>query len=67
MPTSTLADPAGVELVRVQTAEQMRDAVLRAAQGADAVVMAAAVADFRPSGRQQYKIKKQDGEPAPSS
>ena len=60
-----LADPAGAEVVRVGTAEQMREAVFAAAERADAVVMAAAVADFRPAGRQQYKIKKQDGEPAP--
>jgi phosphopantothenoylcysteine decarboxylase/phosphopantothenate--cysteine ligase len=43
----------------------MRDAVLAQADAADAVVMAAAVADFRPTGREQYKIKKSDGEPAP--
>lgn len=61
----TLADPAGADVVRVATAEQMRTAVLEAAAGADAVVMAAAVADFRPAGRQDYKIKKADGEPAP--
>jgi phosphopantothenoylcysteine decarboxylase/phosphopantothenate--cysteine ligase len=61
----TLADPAGAEVVRVGTAEQMRKAVFDAAERADAVVMAAAVADFRPAEQQPYKIKKQDGEPAP--
>jgi phosphopantothenoylcysteine decarboxylase/phosphopantothenate--cysteine ligase len=60
-----LADPAGVDVVRTGTAEQMRTAVLDAAATADAVVMAAAVADFRPAARQEYKIKKWDGEPAP--
>ena len=58
-----LQSPAGAELVRVETAEQMRAAVLDAATSADAVVMAAAVADFRPADRQQYKIKKGEAEP----
>jgi phosphopantothenoylcysteine decarboxylase/phosphopantothenate--cysteine ligase len=39
--------------------------VLAAAETADAVVMAAAVADFRPSGRQDFKIKKLHGAPPP--
>ena len=44
----------------------MRDAVLKAAADADAVVMAAAVADFRPADYQDVKIKKTRGEePAP--
>jgi phosphopantothenoylcysteine decarboxylase/phosphopantothenate--cysteine ligase len=60
-----LAEPAGVEVRRVGTAEQMRVAVTDAAQTADAVVMAAAVADFRPTERQDYKIKKIDGDPPP--
>ena len=44
-----LPDPAGVDVVRVGTAVQLREAVLKAAADADAVVMAAAVADFRPA------------------
>jgi phosphopantothenoylcysteine decarboxylase/phosphopantothenate--cysteine ligase len=61
-----LPDPAGVDVVRVGTALQMREAVLAAAADADAVVMAAAVADFRPADYAAVKIKKQDGvEPAP--
>jgi phosphopantothenoylcysteine decarboxylase/phosphopantothenate--cysteine ligase len=61
-----LADPAGVRVVRVGSAEDMRKAVLEAADGADAVVMAAAVADFRPADYQDLKIKKTDSiEPAP--
>ncbi len=59
----SLQSPAGADVVRVQTAEQMRSAVLDAAASADAVVMAAAVADFRPADRQQFKIKKGEGEP----
>jgi phosphopantothenoylcysteine decarboxylase/phosphopantothenate--cysteine ligase len=58
----SLQSPAGAHVIRVETAEQMRAAVLDAAQLADAVVMAAAVADFRPAERQQYKIKKTDAE-----
>jgi phosphopantothenoylcysteine decarboxylase/phosphopantothenate--cysteine ligase len=58
-----LPDPAGVKVVRVTTAEQMRLAVLEAARDADAVVMAAAVADFRPVVRHAAKIKKTDADP----
>src|SRR6478752_5700593 len=46
---TALPDPAGVDVVRVGTALQLREAVLKAAGDADAVVMAAAVADFRPA------------------
>jgi phosphopantothenoylcysteine decarboxylase/phosphopantothenate--cysteine ligase len=58
----SLPDPAGVKVVRVVSARDMRDAVLAAAAGADAVVMAAAVADYRPESRSEAKIKK-DGQP----
>ncbi|MFD3922906.1 bifunctional phosphopantothenoylcysteine decarboxylase/phosphopantothenate--cysteine ligase CoaBC [Streptomyces sp. NPDC058595] len=61
-----LPDPAGVDVVRVGTAVQLREAVLKSAADADAVVMAAAVADFRPASYAEGKIKKKDGEePAP--
>ncbi|QMU68765.1 bifunctional phosphopantothenoylcysteine decarboxylase/phosphopantothenate--cysteine ligase CoaBC [Streptacidiphilus sp. P02-A3a] len=61
-----LPDPAGVDVVRVGTALELREAVLAAAEGADAVVMAAAVADFRPAEFAPVKIKKVDGrDPAP--
>ncbi|MBB5118184.1 phosphopantothenoylcysteine decarboxylase [Streptomyces eurocidicus] len=59
---SELPDPAGVDVVRVGTAVQMREAVLKAAAAADAVVMAAAVADFRPASYASGKIKKRDGQ-----
>ncbi|MFE9558037.1 bifunctional phosphopantothenoylcysteine decarboxylase/phosphopantothenate--cysteine ligase CoaBC [Streptomyces sp. NPDC006703] len=63
---TSLADPAGADVVRVGTAVQLRDAVLKAAPDADVVVMAAAVADFRPDSYATGKIKKKDGqEPAP--
>ncbi|WP_030396078.1 bifunctional phosphopantothenoylcysteine decarboxylase/phosphopantothenate--cysteine ligase CoaBC [Kitasatospora purpeofusca] len=61
-----LPDPAGVDVVRVATALELRDAALKAAEDADAVVMAAAVADFRPAAYAAGKIKKVEGvEPAP--
>ncbi|MCO5996564.1 bifunctional phosphopantothenoylcysteine decarboxylase/phosphopantothenate--cysteine ligase CoaBC [Actinoallomurus rhizosphaericola] len=61
-----LPDPAGAEVVRVGSALELRDAVLKAADEADAVVMAAAVADFRPDDYRDMKIKKTDGaEPDP--
>jgi phosphopantothenoylcysteine decarboxylase/phosphopantothenate--cysteine ligase len=63
---AALPDPAGVDVVRVGTAVELREAVLRAARDADAVVMAAAVADFRPAVYAEGKIKKKDGqEPEP--
>ncbi len=55
-----LPTPAGVEVVQVGTAAELRAAVLDAAAGADAVVMAAAVADFRPADVAVAKIKKSD-------
>ncbi|MFI7319252.1 bifunctional phosphopantothenoylcysteine decarboxylase/phosphopantothenate--cysteine ligase CoaBC [Streptomyces venezuelae] len=63
---AALPDPAGVDVVPVGTAVQLREAVVKAAADADAVVMAAAVADFRPETYATGKIKKKDGqEPAP--
>ncbi|WP_405981624.1 bifunctional phosphopantothenoylcysteine decarboxylase/phosphopantothenate--cysteine ligase CoaBC [Streptomyces sp. NBC_00158] len=59
---TALPDPAGVDVVRVGTALQLREAVLGAAADADAVVMAAAVADFRPAVYADGKIKKKDGQ-----
>jgi phosphopantothenoylcysteine decarboxylase / phosphopantothenate---cysteine ligase len=57
--------PAGVTVVPVTSAREMRSAVLSAAAGADAVVMAAAVADYRPAARSAEKIKKSGTAPAP--
>ncbi|KAA1376182.1 bifunctional phosphopantothenoylcysteine decarboxylase/phosphopantothenate--cysteine ligase CoaBC [Aeromicrobium fastidiosum] len=53
-----LPAPAGVDVVRVVSTEQLRQQVLLAAEGADAVVMAAAPADFRPAQFVDAKIKK---------
>ena len=55
--------PPGVEVVPVQTTEEMRDAVLERFDDADAVVMAAAVADFRPKAIADAKLKKDAGVP----
>lgn len=63
--TAELADPAACEVVRVGTARELRAAVLAAAAGADAVVMAAAVADFRPAAPATHKIKKGSAGPEP--
>jgi phosphopantothenoylcysteine decarboxylase/phosphopantothenate--cysteine ligase len=53
-----LADPVGVETLHVESATDMRDAILSASDGADALVMAAAVADYRPVEIAAQKIKK---------
>jgi phosphopantothenoylcysteine decarboxylase / phosphopantothenate---cysteine ligase len=55
-----LPDPAGADVVRVSTTAELRSAVLAAAADADAVVMAAAPADFRPVSHSEAKIKKLD-------
>ncbi|MEW9518873.1 bifunctional phosphopantothenoylcysteine decarboxylase/phosphopantothenate--cysteine ligase CoaBC [Streptomyces tubercidicus] len=61
-----LPDPAGVDVIPIGTARQLREAVVKAAADADAVVMAAAVADFRPAVYTTGKIKKIEGqEPEP--
>ncbi|MER5258415.1 bifunctional phosphopantothenoylcysteine decarboxylase/phosphopantothenate--cysteine ligase CoaBC [Streptomyces sp. NPDC002855] len=62
---AALPEPAGVDVVPVGTAVQLREAVLKAAADADAVVMAAAVADFRPETYATGKIKKKDGQEQP--
>jgi phosphopantothenoylcysteine decarboxylase/phosphopantothenate--cysteine ligase len=61
----SLPDPAGTRVIRVTSALEMRDAVLAESADADAVVMAAAVADFRPAARSDSKIKKSGAEPEP--
>jgi phosphopantothenoylcysteine decarboxylase / phosphopantothenate---cysteine ligase len=59
----SLADPPGVEVVRVETAEEMSQRVLERFPSVDAVVMAAAVADFRPVQPVTGKLKKEAGIP----
>ena len=60
-----LPDPAGVKIIRVISARDMHAAMLAEAQTADAIVMTAAVADFRPVTRSEQKIKKDGRIPEP--
>ena len=59
----TVDPPEGMPVLRVETAAEMRDAVLAGFERADAVVMAAAVADFRPDSSAPEKLKKRAGPP----
>ena len=59
----SLTPPVGANVVRVQTAKQMLDAVLSESADADVLIMAAAVADFRPKNAASDKIKKEGGVP----
>ncbi|HML01075.1 MAG TPA: bifunctional phosphopantothenoylcysteine decarboxylase/phosphopantothenate--cysteine ligase CoaBC [Acidimicrobiales bacterium] len=61
--TTALAVPAGIEVVRVNSASEMESAVLEHAESADVVVMAAAVADFRPKAPATVKLSKSEGVP----
>ena len=58
-----LVPPVGAEILEVRTAQDMLDAVLKACESADALVMAAAVADFRAKQVAPHKLKKRDGIP----
>ena len=61
---ATVVDPpAGARLIRVETAQQLYDAVLAEAGAQDVIVMAAAVADFRPKRVAEGKLKKDQGVP----
>lgn len=57
-----LAEPAAVETLQVVSAQQMQQAVMERAGQADIIIMAAAVADFRPVVRGTQKVKKGDAE-----
>jgi phosphopantothenoylcysteine decarboxylase/phosphopantothenate--cysteine ligase len=59
-----LTTPVGAARIDVSTAQEMADAVLESCAGADALVMAAAVADFRPARPAAKKLKKDAGPPA---
>jgi phosphopantothenoylcysteine decarboxylase/phosphopantothenate--cysteine ligase len=63
---TALREPAGVEVIRIETAADLRDAVLAALPGADALIMAAAVADYRPATPSSHKLKKRDQGDEPS-
>jgi phosphopantothenoylcysteine decarboxylase/phosphopantothenate--cysteine ligase len=60
---TALTPPVGAQLIDVETAKQMLDCVLQEAQDSDALIMAAAVADFRPKHQAKDKIKKEGGIP----
>ena len=60
---TALTAPVGAHLILVHTAEDILDAVLTESPSADALIMAAAVADFRPEKTAEKKIKKRDGIP----
>jgi phosphopantothenoylcysteine decarboxylase / phosphopantothenate---cysteine ligase len=60
---TTVDPPAGARLIRVDTAQQLYDAVLAEADAQDVLVMAAAVADFRPKRVAEGKLKKDQGVP----
>ena len=61
----SLPDPAGVKVLTVSTTAELRDAMISASAGADAIVMAAAPADFRPLHLFEAKIKKSSDGSAP--
>jgi len=54
----------GIEVIEVETAQQMHDAVLQVLAQKDVLVMTAAVADFRPASVADHKIKKDEGVPS---
>jgi phosphopantothenoylcysteine decarboxylase/phosphopantothenate--cysteine ligase len=59
--TTSVAPPVGAQIVEAETAAQMREAVLAALPGCDALVMAAAVADFRPRSVAEGKLARSEG------
>ncbi|MGP3705751.1 bifunctional phosphopantothenoylcysteine decarboxylase/phosphopantothenate--cysteine ligase CoaBC [Gordonia paraffinivorans] len=63
--TADPGDPAGVEIVRIATARELAEEMTTRAAHADVVIMAAAVADFRPVSVADAKIKKGEAGPAP--
>lgn len=54
-----LPDPAGIKVIRAETVDDMRDAIVPASSSADLLVMAAAISDFTPAQVSDSKIKKQ--------
>jgi phosphopantothenoylcysteine decarboxylase/phosphopantothenate--cysteine ligase len=57
---TAIRPPAGITMVAIETAKELSDAVLAALPGADAVIMAAAIADYRPAKPADRKLKKRD-------
>ena len=60
---TALTPPIGANVIQVETAKQMLEAVLKESAESDALIMAAAVADFRPKNTAKDKIKKEGGVP----
>jgi len=60
---TTVDPPDAARLLRIETAQQLYDTVLAEAEGQDVIVMAAAVADFRPKRVAEGKLKKDQGVP----
>ena len=58
---SALPNPPGIRIIHVRTADEMREAVLKAVSGAEALIMAAAVSDYRVDGPSDQKIKREHG------
>jgi phosphopantothenoylcysteine decarboxylase/phosphopantothenate--cysteine ligase len=61
--TVDLTPPVGARVIAVRTAQEMLEAVLEESAAADALIMAAAVADFRPKNAVDNKLKRKDGIP----
>ncbi|MDA0769430.1 MAG: bifunctional 4'-phosphopantothenoylcysteine decarboxylase/phosphopantothenoylcysteine synthetase [SAR202 cluster bacterium Casp-Chloro-G4] len=59
---TALEDPYGVNVIKVRTALEMRSALLHQCSNADALIMAAAVADWRPTETADHKLKKGDSD-----
>jgi phosphopantothenoylcysteine decarboxylase/phosphopantothenate--cysteine ligase len=57
---TALPDPSGVRVIRVNTAQEMFDAVINAAEMATITIMAAAVSDWRPASPSEHKMKKEE-------
>jgi phosphopantothenoylcysteine decarboxylase/phosphopantothenate--cysteine ligase len=57
---TALPDPSGVRVIRVNTAQEMFDAVINAAEKATITIMAAAVSDWRPASPSDHKMKKEE-------
>lgn len=57
---TALDSPPGMQVVRIESAVAMKDAVIKATSDADALIMAAAVADYQPLARSKQKIKKEN-------
>ena len=58
---TALSEPDGMTIISVRTADELKEAVMKAVTGADVLVMAAAVSDYRVANPADRKIKKQDG------